>query len=241
MQINIQFDSGSRPFLYREQSVGDRGVVKQIFVNRDYNFMGWPQGRRLMAYHNTLKRSATPLVVDAGANIGASAVWFLSFLPGCFVFAVEPAPGNFELLERNTMGFKNCLNYQGALSNQDGELILSDPDQSDWGFRTSPVTSPAEHGLRVPSICPNTILADPRLAHTQPLIMKIDIEGGEDVLFSGDVDWMGRFALIIIELHDWLLPFSGCSRNFLRAVVKHDFDLVHRGENIFLFNRKILA
>jgi len=75
----------------------------------------------------------------------------------------------------------------------------------------------------------------------QPLIFKIDIEGGEDNLFSADTSWMGRFPLIIIELHDWMLPFSGNSRNFIRAVAQGEFDMVYKGENIFLFNREILS
>ena len=48
--------------------------------------------------------------------------------------------------------------------------------------------------------------------------MKIDIEGGEDDLFSGDLDWLERTPLVIIELHDWLFPNEPRSRNFLRAV-----------------------
>ena len=72
------------------------------------------------------------------------------------------------------------------------------------------------------------------------MIFKIDIEGGEKSLFSGDTTWMRQFPLIIIELHDWMLPFSGSSKNFLKAVAEHEFDFVHKGENIFLFNREIL-
>lgn len=37
-----------------------------------------------------------------------------------------------------------------------------------------------------------------------------------------------------------MLPFSGSSQNFLKAIAQYDFDLVHRGENIFLFNRALL-
>jgi hypothetical protein len=66
------------------------------------------------------------------------------------------------------------------------------------------------------------------------------IEGGEDALFNGDTSWLGQFPLVIIELHDWMLPFSGSSRNFIKSIAQYDFDFVHKGENIFLFNRQLL-
>jgi hypothetical protein len=93
---------------------------------------------------------------------------------------------------------------------------------------------------KVKSISPSSILSHPVCQNTNPLILKIDIEGGEDALFNGNTDWLSKFPLVIIELHDWMLPFSGSSRNFIKAVAQHDFDFVYRGENVFLFNRKIL-
>ena len=90
------------------------------------------------------------------------------------------------------------------------------------------------------SICPLSILAHTVNINTNPLILKIDIEGGEDVLFNGDTSWLSRFPLVIIELHDWMLPFAGSSKNFIKAIALLDFDFLYRGENIFLFNRNLL-
>lgn len=67
----------------------------------------------------------------------------------------------------------------------------------------------------------------------EPYIAKIDIEGGEEALFSCDTEWVDRFPLLIIELHDWLLPRSGSSRNFLSCVARRDRDFVYLGENVF--------
>jgi len=52
---------------------------------------------------------------------------------------------------------------------------------------------------------------------------------------------MRPFPVIIVALHDGMLPFSGTSRSFIRAVAQHDFDFIHRDGNIFLFNRQLLA
>ena len=70
---------------------------------------------------------------------------------------------------------------------------------------------------------------------------KIDIEGGEADLFSNNDAWVDRFPLIVIELHDWLLPGTGSSRNFLRAIAGRNFDVVFRGENLFCFNNDLLS
>jgi len=244
LTLTFSFKERSVPFIFREGSIGDEGVIKNIFQDLDYDISGWPQGRRLAEYHLEQSARRPSLIIDAGANIGASALYFLNMYENGFVFAIEPDINNWQLLELNTQDYPAKTNFLGAIAEADGELLLEDPGHSDWGFRTKPVST-ANAGApgvkaRVKSISPNTILADPRVAAMTPLIFKIDIEGGEDSLFRGETSWMQKFALIIIELHDWMLPFSGVSRSFLRAVAKYDFDLVHKGENIFLFNREIL-
>lgn len=148
---------------------------------------------------------------------------------------------NQRLLEMNTREL-NVFNFHGAIADVDGELIFQDPGRSDWGFMTKALTE-ADQGLdlkRVKSISPASILAHPSTQNTNPLILKIDIEGGEDALFQGDTGWLNQFPLVIIELHDWMLPFSGSSTNFIKAIAQYDFDFVQKGENIFLFNRRIL-
>ncbi|EBQ4753906.1 FkbM family methyltransferase [Salmonella enterica subsp. diarizonae] len=64
-------------------------------------------------------------------------------------------------------------------------------------------------------------------------ILKVDIEGGEKNLFSGDVCWFDDFYLCIIELHNWLYPGEGASGPFLRLCGQRDRDFIYRGENIF--------
>ena len=126
--------------------------------------------------------------------------------------------------------------FEAAIGAQDGTLLLSNPEGSDWAFRVG------KHGATpVPVIAVRTLLAAPATTGYFPFIFKIDIEGGEEYLFSEDTGWVDDFPLLIIELHDWMLPFSGSSRGFLRTVAALDFDIVHRGENIFCFHRRLLV
>lgn len=239
--VSLKINNEDILFNFRENSEGDIGVIKQIFLNQDYDVSNWVQGRKLLSYHNEQSKKQPSLIVDAGANIGASVVYFHKIYQDSFIFSVEPDYSNWQILERNTKGL-NGINFNGAISGLDGELEIIDPGRSDWGFMTKSVSEVSEKGTvrTVKSISPNTILSNTLTKNMTPLIMKIDIEGGEDDLFKVETNWLDLFALIIIELHDWMLPFSGSSKNFLKAVSDYEFDLVYKGENLFLFNRKIL-
>jgi FkbM family methyltransferase len=226
-------------FNFRKDSIGDQGVIDQIFQKEDYAISHWVQGQRLFEYHAQQSQVCPSLIVDAGANIGASAVYFLNMFDNSFVFAVEPDQSNWEICVANTGTYSNCLNFHGAVSATDGKLAVIDAGQSDWGFRTTPVID--NNKIIVSSISPTTIMKNPAVVGMTPLIFKIDVEGAEQDLFSKSTEWVDQFALIIIELHDWMLPWSGSSKNFLKAIAQYDFDIVYRGENIFLFNRKILS
>ena len=72
-----------------------------------------------------------------------------------------------------------------------------------------------------------------------PFIVKIDIEGGESALFSTNTEWVATTPLIIIELHDWLLPGKAASRSFLQCIAGQDRDFVYIGENIFSIDNNL--
>jgi hypothetical protein len=74
-----------------------------------------------------------------------------------------------------------------------------------------------------------------------PFIVKVDIEGGECEFFSQNTSWIHRFPLLIVELHDWMLPGSANSATFLKAVGDSGRDFVLAGENVFSISNSLLA
>jgi hypothetical protein len=66
-------------------------------------------------------------------------------------------------------------------------------------------------------------------------LVKIDIEGAEAEVFQESTEWLELATMLIIELHDWLMPGQGTSRNFFKRVAENKFDVVLRGENLLLF------
>lgn len=235
-QVNLEINGITRAFFVRNDSQGDRGVIQQIFQNRDYDLAPFAQTDSLKSYYISLLDAAkVPLIIDAGANIGASVVYFTHAYRESKLLAIEPEMNNCALLRKNCSGLNFSL-LEGGLGSNNGELFLSDPGHSDWGFRLE------EQGtIRVPVFAADELVLDQVKQGFAPFIFKIDIEGGESELFKERTTWMERFPLLIIELHDWLLPGTSNSRNFLREISAMNFDFLFRGENVFCFNNDLLS
>jgi FkbM family methyltransferase len=233
--FTIRTEDGEIVFQFRAESAGDRGVINQMFQQQDYNLDMFAQGKALLEYYNNkINNRQKALIIDAGANIGASAVYFSLLYKQSFIYAIEPEKNNCSLLKLNLKSLDAEI-FEGAIGCENGFMFLHDPGLSDWGFRVGKNGS-----IQVPVISPNTILKNMENRNLFPFIFKIDIEGGEGELFRANLDWIDKFPLIVIELHDWMLPFQGTSRNFIKAIGAYDFDFLYRGENIFCFNRRIL-
>ena len=235
--VQIAFSVGTtRQFFFRGSSQTDKAVIEQIFSAQHYNLSGFPLSISLKNYAARVSANGVSLlVVDAGANIGASAVYLTQLDPRIHVCAIEPEPENFSVLEANCTGLP-ITPIEAALASEAGKLWLTDPGIGEWGFRVGESAGK----FQVAAITMADILRKFEATRYMPLICKIDIEGGERDLFRANDAWVDQFPLIIIELHDWLLPGTGNSRNFLRAISKRNFDIIYRGENMFCFNNDLL-
>lgn len=236
--IRLNTNQGDILFYFRNNSTGDKGVISQIFEHLDYDIQNWQHAQKINAYINS-NPERIPLIIDAGANIGAASLFFRLQYPKSVIVGLEPNLENCTIAQKNCHDIKDIFIINKAISSTGSALRLIDPGYSDWGFRT--VSSDNEtQGINVESLSVHQIIATFPLQKHLPLICKIDIEGAENELFSSNAEWVDEFAMIIIELHDWMLPFQGTSRNFLKVISHYDFDLLHKGENIFLFNRRLL-
>ena len=236
MRLPRRTHIGIQSFYVRWNSHADFGVYYQVFINKDYDLSRFALGKRVQAlYESMIRDGQRPLIVDAGANIGASAVWFASSFPKSKILVIEPAPNNCDLLKRNCASVDYEL-FAGGLSSEDGTMYLSDPGCGAWAFRV------VEKGsIPVPVFSASKLIDSQIVQSKVPFICKIDIEGGEDHLFRKDTDWIDRFPLLIVELHDYMLPGGSRSKGFLTCVSRYDFDFVPYGENIFCFNNRLLT
>ena len=179
-------------------------------------------------YERIAGAGKVPLILDAGANIGASVTYFAQTFPRAHIAALEPARNNYAVLQANIAGL-DVDARRAAIGSADGETSLVDPGEGEWGYRTDADGA----GERVSVVSATRLVAEKRAAGQVPFIAKIDIEGGEAELFSRDTAWVDLFPLLIVELHDWLLPRAGSARNFLRCIAERERDFVFLGENVF--------
>lgn len=198
----------------------DIRVFKQIFVDNEYDSLNLPETA------NT--------IVDLGANIGLSALFFLKKYPNAHIIAVEPDTVNFEFMKRNLEDYSNHVALlQAAIWPSDGVVSFVEHDESNeglgaWGYRTETLTEGAEASVSAISI--------PTLMNQFSMdfidILKVDIEGAEYELFEKDYEsWLDKVGLIIIETHDRFKPNSEAMvRNALNGRFT---ELPLKGENLF--------
>jgi FkbM family methyltransferase len=230
-QIVLNFGEGDAwPFAFRDHSVGDKSVIQQIFGNRDYDLARLARFKDvLIEYQRIIDAGKAPLIIDCGANIGASPIWFAKLFPKAQVFAVEPEEHNYEILCLNCQRYSNITCARAAISCVEETVYVEDPGAGDWGFRTTNRTDASN--FSVPAYSIESI--ENRFSNAELLLVKIDIEGGEARLFESNRAWIERAMVIIIELHDWLLPGTANSQNCLKALSWYDRDFVYIGENVF--------
>lgn len=229
--ITLTHPRGERNFYFRRSS-SDEGVIHQIFAARQYDLKDLRRNPEIEGY---LRRQSMnglrPVIVDAGANIGASTVFFAITYPNALLIAIEPEEQNLALLRRNVEGFDvQCIH--GALAPSAGHVRITDPGFGYWGYRTEPAAGDGVACVTMPELYAG------RPDRTFPFLVKIDIEGGEARLFD-DAPWVAETPLVIIEPHDWLIPKAATFRSFLRCVAAQNRDFIILGENVLSIRHEL--
>ena len=100
--VMIDLFGHQRQVFLRSESIGDSGAYQQVITNEDYKVDFWAQGLSLDQYYKSLiSKGVTPLIVDLGANIGMSALYFACRYPKAKIYAIEPNNANFSMLKMN--------------------------------------------------------------------------------------------------------------------------------------------
>ncbi|WP_158587727.1 FkbM family methyltransferase [Algoriphagus lacus] len=182
----------------------DIRVFKQIFLDEVYHF--FPE------------RFDPQVIVDAGANVGYSPVWFASKFPSAKIYAIEPVLSNFRILEKNTGKNPCIIPIQAGLWYENVNLKIHDPKIGSWGFEThaaDPVEKAGVEGITISGLME-------RYGLSRIDLLKIDIEGAEFELFKyNSSEWLSKVNMMMIEVHDRLKP--GCSKLIDEVVTPFGF------------------
>jgi FkbM family methyltransferase len=172
------------------------------------------------------------VIVDAGANIGLTAIFFANRYPESRIVALEPDSSNYEMLRENVEPYSNIVAVRGALWNENKEINLIDPGAGQTAYRTHDHSVGLIAGAQiVPAITLDRLMSDFDIQFID--LLKVDIEGSEKEVFERSSLWISRVGVIAIEIHDWMR--TGCAET-IRAATK-EFDREWQQGEITFFAR----
>jgi FkbM family methyltransferase len=222
----------------RRWSEGDEMAVAQCFTDRQCDMPTGAHGAYLdTLYREILASGRKPLVVDCGANIGASVLWFSARCPEAKIIAVEPSPANFALLTANCKGVDAELRHAGV-GPADGTAWLEDEGgEGGMGCRTNGFGK----GTPTEIVSLQTVLASKPTSMYSPFLLKVDIEGAERSLFTGPAAVLDQFPVIVMEPHDWMFPGQRTSVEFFRfhAEAGREFAMKHENVASIAYDRRV--
>lgn len=137
--------------------------------------------------------SAQPLIVDCGANIGLSMLYFKQLYPQAHLLVFEPDENNFDLLSQNCIanGLKDVELYKEAVWIEDGFISFA-AKQSEASH-----ISESGGGLRVKSRRLTHVLQ----AHPKIHFLKMDIEGAEYKVLQDAAAELHKVDNFFLEYH----------------------------------------
>jgi FkbM family methyltransferase len=175
-------------------------------------------------------RGSPQLIVDGGANVGYSSIYFAEKYPEARIIAVEPDPDNCALFRKNCLRYPNIELIQGALWTSSTDLVIENPADESWAFRVAEASSSTNGSLKGFTIA--DIL---RYSGEQRIdLLKLDIEGSEEQLFSsGYSGWIDRVKNLMVELHG-----QRCSDAVFAATKDRGFSVAQSNGEYVVFAKK---
>jgi FkbM family methyltransferase len=218
----VRFQSNGRRFGFEYPDSGNMAAhLQKIFAGTEYPLL-------------PLRGYAPRLIVDVGANIGATAVFFALNYPSAKLLCYEPARENAVFLERNVAPFPQVETRTCGLAAEAAAARLYHGNSQSMQhslYRSSETTAHYETielraaGIELAEIPDGSIL-------------KLDTEGAEVPILRALAGRMSALDMIYLEYH------SEEDRRAIEAMLAADFVLAsshaswpHRGSNQYVARR----
>lgn len=137
-----------------------------------------------------------PYIIDCGANIGLSVIYFKNLYPEAEIIGFEPDKRIFDMLKNNikSFDFNNVQIIQKALWNKEGETRFSS-EGADAGRLAD----------KNETTNPTTVMTTSLRSYLgKPVdFLKIDIEGAETVVMEDCADLLINVKNLFVEYHSF--------------------------------------
>ncbi|MEH2048723.1 FkbM family methyltransferase [Nostoc sp.] len=191
-KIHTKFQNKDVNILLRSQS-SDIMTFTEVIMSREY-----------APVINLIQKEGcelAPLIIDAGANIGLSTIFFKSYFPKARVICIEPDSENVALLQKNLNEnhLYDCDVIQAGLWYKDCNLAISHDfrDGLPWAVRVIEQEVGGIRGVGITSLL--EVCLGQRIG-----LLKIDIEGSEFELFrrtEAILPLLERSDFVVVEIH----------------------------------------
>lgn len=197
----------------------DAGIFKQVFIDKQYE----------IPIH-----FEPQTIIDAGANIGLAALYFAGKFPHAKIVALEPDTENFELAKKNTQNNSRIIMLQKGVWDKETYLEIVDDTVSKDAFMVKESKERTDN--RIEAITLDAIMQQQGWQGID--ILKIDIEGAEKEVFSGNYqNWLPYTRIIFVEVHDGMK--KGASKAVFNAISKYNFSFSMKHENLIFINEDL--
>jgi len=159
-----------------------------------------------------------PLIIDAGANVGVTALWFLWQHPDATVHAFEPEPTNFRLLQANFGRHSQVVLNQAGLGAERGKLTLH---LGEHGAMHSAFGS-GGRSVEVDCLTLGDYVKERGLARVD--LLKLDVEGSELDVLRGFGPELSRVGVIVGEVHERVVDVAA----FYAYLKQAGFEVIRR-------------
>jgi FkbM family methyltransferase len=177
---------GERRLVFLRPRAGDLYILFEVLARGEYEL---PE--------RILPRHRVSTIVDCGANIGLTALLLASRYPKARVIAIEADRGNFELLRRNCEGVERILPIHAAVVGSPRQTVRFSSDRLAWGNRV--INDECQGGFaEISAITIPEVMQ--RYSIDRIDLLKLDIEGGEEDVFSSP-SFLSSVDVVAIELH----------------------------------------
>lgn len=218
-------NSTSKVSCFLRLSGSDVWAFNQVFVNKSYEII-------LSKFLENFGTSPVA-IIDAGANIGLTSIFFITQNPQSRILSIEPDDKNQLQMIRNL----ECNSISGvsvrlaALWPVNKRLQIRNDfrDKFSWSLRVE-----ESFDGKIQTITPTEAI---QFFENQVDLLKIDIEGSEFEIFNekNSLAWLEEVRMIAVEVHEEF----GSTRDIVSVLEKNGFETFCDGELTIGINHRL--